>query len=102
MLRQVAKVILDQVRKTDIPVRFGGEEFLVFLPTNLGSARLLAERIRLGIESKEFFVEGQAIRVTISGGIADHDKDESLTDLIKKADRKLYQAKKGGRNKIVC
>ncbi len=102
VLKQAAKVILDQVRKTDIPVRFGGEEFLVFLPANIGSARLLAERIRLGIESADFMAEDKVIKVTISGGVAAHQSEESLAELIKKADRLLYQAKKGGRNRIVC
>lgn len=101
VLRQAAGVILDQVRKTDVPVRFGGEEFLIFLPATLESAKLLAERIRKGIESATFMAEGVQVPVTISGGVSCHTAEESLNDLIKKADRLLYQAKKNGRNQIV-
>ncbi len=101
VLKQAAGVLLSQVRKTDIPVRFGGEEFLIFLPANVKAANLLAERVRKGIESSIFEVEGTTISVTISGGVASHTDGELLGDLIKKADRYLYQAKKNGRNQIV-
>lgn len=101
VLKQVAGVILGQVRKTDIPVRFGGEEFLVFLPAKVESGRLLAERIRKNVEEGTFEAEGKIIPVTISGGVSSHVKDETLAELIKKSDRLLYQAKKEGRNRII-
>ena len=101
VLQQAAGVLLRQVRKTDIPVRFGGEEFIIFLPGNVQAAGLLAERVRKEIEESEFMAEGKVIPVTISGGVAPHEEGESLGDLIKKADRLLYQAKKSGRNQIV-
>ncbi|MCG8667869.1 MAG: GGDEF domain-containing protein [Pseudomonadales bacterium] len=101
VLRQVAGVLLRQVRKTDIPVRFGGEEFLIFLPGNHQAAQSLAERVRKEVEETDFEAEDKVIPVTISGGVAEHVEGELLADLIKKADRLLYQAKKGGRNQIV-
>lgn len=101
VLRQVAGVLLRQVRKTDIPVRFGGEEFLIFLPGNRQAANILAERVRKEVEESNFEAEDKVVPVTISGGVAEHEEGELLGDLIKKADRLLYQAKKGGRNQIV-
>jgi diguanylate cyclase (GGDEF)-like protein len=101
VLQQVAGILLGQVRKTDIAVRFGGEEFLVFLPATVKSAGLLAERVRRGVEETAFEVGDKTINVTISGGIASHDEGEELKAFIKKADENLYQAKHGGRNRIV-
>lgn len=101
VLKGVAAVILHQGRKSDIPVRYGGEEFLIFLPGDIESGRLLAERVRRGVESSSFVVEGHTIPVTISGGVAKHEPGETLQELIKKVDCLLYQAKKNGRNQIV-
>jgi diguanylate cyclase (GGDEF)-like protein len=101
VLKGVAAVILNQGRKSDIPVRYGGEEFLIFLPGDIESGRLLAERVRRGVESSSFVVEGHTIPVTISGGVAKHEPGETLQELIKKVDCLLYQAKKNGRNQIV-
>lgn len=85
-------------RKIDIAGRYGGEEFVVILPnTDLAGAKIYSERIRSEIEKKIFGKD--KIRVTISGGIATYE-DENAVDLIKKADKKLYDAKRNGRNRI--
>lgn len=101
VLKQVADAMLDSVRKTDIPVRYGGEEFLVFVSSDAGAATKLAERIRENVAALPLEVEGESVQITISGGVASHEKDETLEQFIKRADQLLYEAKREGRNRIL-
>jgi len=101
VLKDVAGVMLDESREIDVPVRFGGEEFSIFIVTDtLHGASLFAERLRKRVEALEFCSDGVAFRVTISAGVALHDQAESLAELTKRADMALYEAKRSGRNKI--
>jgi two-component system, cell cycle response regulator len=101
VLAQIAGVILAQVRKDDIPVRFGGEELMVFLPADLTSCYSLAERVRKKVEALEIMVNDEVVTVTISGGLAGHKEGEDIDRLIKRADLMLYQAKEKGRNQNI-
>lgn len=97
----VAKIFKDTVRDTDIPCRYGGEEFVIVLPeTSTQVAREVAERIRKAVESYEFpGNKGEKIKVTLSLGIAtfpEHGEDDE--SLIRKADVALYACKEAGRN----
>jgi diguanylate cyclase (GGDEF)-like protein len=99
----MAKVIIGRIRETDIHGRIGGEEFAIILPdTDLGMAGELAEDIRKILEATEVMVEGKALKMTASFGVA---KLESASDdinfIMKRADEALYRAKKSGRNKVV-
>jgi len=97
----VSAVILDAVRATDVPVRFGGEELAVFLPAgDLDQALRFAERIRARVADTRFPLGDGELRVTLSGGVALHRRDEPLSKLIIRADSALYKAKNGGRNRI--
>ncbi len=101
VLSQVATVVLKQSRETDIPIRFGGEEFVVFLPAPVATATMLAERVRKAVEKMEIELDEGHIRVTISGGIAVFRRGETLEDFMHRADQYLYKAKEGGRNRNV-
>ena len=101
VLSHVAKVVLKQARETDIPIRFGGEEFVVFLPAPAATATILAERVRKAVEELEIELEESHIRVTISGGIAVFRRGETLEDFMHRADQCLYKAKESGRNRNV-
>ncbi|MCG8338305.1 MAG: GGDEF domain-containing protein [Proteobacteria bacterium] len=100
----VSEVISKEVRGTDHPCRFGGEEFLILCPrTNIEEAYNLAERIRMkvmNLRKKELGFSGPQ---TISAGVYEvvGDQNTSPTEALSKVDDALYRAKKGGRNRIV-
>lgn len=91
------------LRKVDCFGRFGGEEFLIFLPeTSEQQAIQVAERIRYKIAKTSIAIQEQAIKITVSIGVATYRSiDENLDTLLKRADRALYEAKNCGRNKVV-
>ncbi len=102
VLEQVAKKILNSVRDSDMPVRFGGEEIIVFTAgKSSAQVSLLAERLRMGIENLEISGLEDHGPVTVSLGTAMRRQGESLNGLIERADRALYRAKQGGRNRVV-
>ena len=102
-LKAVAAILKSTIRKSDIAVRYGGEEFCVILPEgDVKSAWDFAERLRKEIESHSF--EGEMVqpggKLTISLGVAEFPKHaDSLRGLIEQADAALYKAKGSGRNK---
>ena len=97
VLGMVATTISKLIRDIDSVGRYGGEEFLIILPnTDRSEAIIIAERIR---EAVKIIDLPQNNFVTISGGVAVLDGD-SITELINKADMKLYEAKNDGRNRI--
>lgn len=98
VLKKVAEVINSVIRGFDSVGRYGGEEFLVVLPnTNHDNAMKAAERIRIKIEETVFEEVGH---LTISGGFISY-QNESIEDLVDKADQNLYEAKRSGRNKVI-
>ncbi|MCX6081258.1 MAG: PAS domain S-box protein, partial [Chloroflexi bacterium] len=100
VLQQVATVLSSNIREIDILGRIGGEEFAVLLPnTSLEDAALLAERMRQSIENTPAVILGQAVKITVSIGVAEF-KDEmtSISALLRNADAAMYQAKHSGRN----
>lgn len=97
VLKKVADTLSESIRELDSVGRYGGEEFLVVLPsTEKSNSITIAERIREAVEDLNFC---DKVHVTISGGIAVLN-GESLMELINKADKKLYEAKNDGRNRI--
>ncbi len=109
VLKNVAKTIKKELRESDIPSRYGGEEFIFLLPhTNIEEAEVVAQRLRKQVEAKkinieEYKIEGiKEISVTISIGVSQFDKsDKDPENLYKKADEALYEAKESGRNRVV-
>jgi diguanylate cyclase (GGDEF)-like protein len=102
VLRELADVMRHTVRDTDVIARVGGDEFVLVLPdTGWQGAITLAERLRRGVDEQTFAGE-QQIPLTISIGIAlaRGTDDVRASDLLEEADRSLYRAKSGGRNRI--
>ena len=91
------------LRKSDIAVRYGGEEFLIICPnTKKEQAYVLAERIRKTVEKKSFSYEKKNINITISIGVSEYKPSSKkvISDIIKEADGAMYEAKRLGRNKV--
>jgi diguanylate cyclase (GGDEF)-like protein len=105
LLKKLAKILKNNIRKIDFVGRYGGEEFLLILPeTNHTGAVALVEKIRKLISETKFIgSENQPEKkVTISVGVATfHGEYKNKTHLIESADALLYEAKKSGRNKLV-
>jgi diguanylate cyclase (GGDEF)-like protein len=103
ILRRVAGMLKETVRSVDIAARYGGEEFAAILPgTDYEGARKIAERLRASVMEKTFPFEGRDLKVTVSIGAATCPSDAATKeDLIEKADRALYHAKRNGRNRCV-
>lgn len=96
-LAQTSRILRMHCRETDIPVRWGGEEFAILLPeTDLAGAIVFAERLRQAIEAYQFETAGH---ITASFGVTGFNTDEQ--DLLTRADAALYKAKKEGRNRVV-
>jgi diguanylate cyclase (GGDEF)-like protein len=102
VLRAVAAVFAETVRQLDLPGRYGGEEIGVVLPgTNLAGTRLTAERIRKLIEALEVQTpEGDRLHVTASFGAACFPLHSTVEELVAAADAALYEAKRGGKNRV--
>jgi len=100
VIRQTAATLRDCIRETDVPGRYGGEEFAVLLiETAADDALMVAERIRTSIEALTVTHESDNIQFTVSLGVA--ELDGSMTEheqLIQCADQALYQSKETGRN----
>ena len=103
VLKLTARLIKQVTRQLDIQCRYGGEEFVVILPsTTLLLASQVAERLRQQIQESEILVGEQSLRVTASIGVSVRLSHETGTasELIKAADACLYQAKAEGRNQV--
>lgn len=105
VLRDVAALLMKDMRDIDTVARYGGEEFVIILPeTTAPEALLVAHRLRRAVEQARFFAgsPGQVEHLTISVGIAVFDVDAQFKrELIECADAALYQAKSRGRNQVV-
>lgn len=101
VLQSVAKKLETGVRKGDVLARFGGEEFVMLLAgKTLEEGLQLAERIRELISSTEFTYKKQPLHVTISCGVSSFVKKDTPTKIFERADKALYKAKRGGRDRV--
>ena len=102
VLIAVAQEITRCLRPSDMPVRYGGEEFTVFLPnTTVDNAKIIAERLRAGVEKIRVALStGEVINVTISVGFTERQAGDTVESIIKRADDALYHAKESGRNRV--
>lgn len=104
VLREFGKMLRQSVRLSDTACRYGGEEFALLLPnTASGEARALGERLRCMMESHLFAWKGRFFRVTLSLGLTPPggETPTSCERSLELADMALYEAKRGGRNRVV-
>ena len=102
LLQHVVKAMQGHLRATDVPARYGGDEFVIMLPdTPARGAQEVAERIRQAVESAPFTTEAGRVPCTVSIGVASFPQDgRSIDALLARADRALYDAKEAGRNRV--
>ena len=103
VIKQLAALLVEQTRKSDVVTRFGGEEFVVLLPnTNLQGAQKIASKIRQIVERTEVLYNGiSTLSFTISLGVAIlYEEDKSIESVLNRVDKALYRAKESGRNKV--
>ena len=108
IIRDIARQLTRSIRQVDFPARYGGEEFAIILPAvDIKGAVVVAERIRKKIETFAFPSSngGDPLHVTISVGATEFDPESAYapSEIIREADRALYQSKEKGRNRVtVC
>jgi diguanylate cyclase (GGDEF)-like protein len=109
VLRRIADTCRGNLREVDLVGRMGGEEFAIAMPdTDLETARMAAERLRLMVAAERIDYDDQTLQVTMSVGISalrdnglDFSVEHCIEDLMRRSDKALYQAKKAGRNRVV-
>jgi two-component system cell cycle response regulator len=104
VLREVARRIQRNTRGIDLACRLGGEEFVIIMPdTGMERARQVGERVRACIAEEVFQADRELqVSVTASVGVATLGEDDTFAEMFKRADRALYAAKRGGRNRVVA
>ncbi|GEM_PF-2227074 len=102
VLRESAEIISSTLRETDLVFRYGGEEFLVLLPgTPLKGALRAGENVRRKVENHTFSIGDFSFSLTVSVGVTEvGEGDRDLGEIINRADRALYIAKKTGKNRV--
>lgn len=102
VLQALAGTLHSTLRAQDVAARWGGEEFILLLPDTVkeGAARV-AESVREAVSALALEHEGGLIEITISLGVAEHCPGRNFEETIAEADAALYQAKQGGRNRVV-
>ncbi|MDZ4286036.1 MAG: GGDEF domain-containing protein, partial [Candidatus Sungbacteria bacterium] len=101
VLKEIAAVLRHRLRDSDIFGRWGGEEFVAaLLGASLEAAKKVGESLRAEIEKRDILIDGKTIKVTISLGIAGYGKEKNLDEIINKADKAMYEAKRQGKNRV--
>jgi len=101
ILSELGSLIKQATREEDIPIRYGGEEFLLILPfASEKNAYVIAQRLLRQVERHKFRVNNMNIKVSISIGLLEWDKKMSIDQAIQEVDKRMYQAKQNGRNQI--
>ena len=101
VLVEISKLLNSKMRKTDYFGRYGGEEFLIILKNApSGIAQMRADKMRVAVEAMHW--EHEALTVTISCGVYEIHKHQSLKQALEKADMAMYHAKTHGRNQVIC
>jgi diguanylate cyclase (GGDEF)-like protein len=100
ILKLFSTIIVNNLRITDLSGRVGGEEFAALLPCSLEEGVLVAERVREAFQASNIVVEEGPVDTTVSIGVAGGPAGTELEVLLAAADTALYQAKRGGRNRV--
>lgn len=101
VLKALGEILIKRARTEDMVIRYGGEEFLLLLfGADVQGSFAFAERVRLDFHSKIFHANGESIHFSLSAGLAQFVANDKQNELINKADKALYLAKRTGKNKV--
>lgn len=101
VLRQVSSRLRDNLRAEDVCARWGGEEFMILLPeTALEQAVVVAEKLAAAVRDNEIRWNGRSIRMTMSFGVGEFHRGNSIDEFMQRVDNALYVAKNAGRNRV--
>ena len=101
-LKHLVKIVKDTLRSMDVIARFGGEEFLILLPeTSIEAASQTMTRLQRELTRHFFMHDNEKVLITFSAGVALRRPHEDQTELVKRADKAMYQAKQTGKNRVV-
>lgn len=102
VLSAVASIILNNIRKTDTACRWGGEELLIIFPdTDINNAVDQTERIRKLIGEYNFIYRDYKLKITMTFGVCDSKKFQTVSNMVLEADRLLYNGKRNGKNRVI-
>lgn len=103
VLQEVAAILKKELQVDNKAARWGGEEFIIFLPeTSISAAIGVAEKLREIIENKSIETEGSTLNITVSFGVTSFNSKEGFAKSYSRADEALYLAKQKGRNRVEC
>lgn len=98
----ISELLSSYCRESDVLARWGGEEFLFLLPkTNRKTAKNIAEKMRLELQSADYLCEFNKLNITMTFGVAEYSEGEGIQGTVRKADIALLQGKNSGRNQVV-
>jgi diguanylate cyclase (GGDEF)-like protein len=102
VIASMGDLLRNQLRRSDLAARWGGEEFVVaYTSTDMAGARIAAERLREAVEAHVIADDaGERVPVTASIGVATLNRGESFDSLVDRADRAMYASKTSGRNRV--
>lgn len=102
VIKEIADLVQSNIRSTDLLFRFGGDEFVVLLSnTEIAEGKVVSEKIRQRISDYEYPEEVKG-KTTISIGLTEYNTNESVQELLNRADKLLYKAKEQGRNRTIA
>lgn len=102
VLSRIGQLMQEELSPHAMVSRWGGEEFLFALPMQIEASCEILEKLRIAVERQEVLYQGNSLKITITIGVADAGVAESLDDMVRLADRRLYLGKRAGRNRVVC
>lgn len=102
LIMHIADIIKTEIRDNDFAFRYGGEEFLIVLDSNINKAKEVAENIRIKYADSNYQIDGVALQKSTSIGVVDYQPKDSFELAVDIADKALYRAKNTGRNQVIC
>jgi len=101
VLKEIARIINDNLREIDLLARYGGEEFAISFPqTDLQGAKIFANRLREMVAAYDWEHVASGLKITLSIGLAERTSEDTFKEILALADEKLYEAKQSGRNQV--